>query len=279
MHKIFRTTFIIGVSLIILTPHLMGAALNLFGIEQDADVYIDEVYAGKGSLRDYEIEPGSHLVQVMKNDLLYYSKVIVIEYDETKTINLDNFVDVQTEIPNRGAMLREAERIRESKGNFGVGFSLGYLSGLSIKWFFLNNIAFQGTGWLFSNREGKYESYELRGVVTITDYIVNGRPASLYLAGGYGYRRNTYSDVEQSVLDINLGIEMSLFRSMQRSVNVLHNPDASQIFLSIFSNMVGFLLSADNAYLSLEVGLGSISENKMEAYTGIMGRMCVHYFF
>ena len=99
-----------------------------------AKVYINGVFAGYNAVQNYEVDPGEHYVMVSYNNKKIFAKTYALASGENKTIPTAHFVDFKTNVASRGAVDVEAARIRETRGDFGIGVqasSGGSLGGVS----------------------------------------------------------------------------------------------------------------------------------------------------
>ena len=110
--------------------------LNVFTDLNDAEIWVDNVCVGRESLVKLPLPEGAHWVVVKLNSSTVYSSSQVIHPGRTSTVVSDHFVDLITDTPSRGAIDREARRLRESRGNFGLGMVASTLPqpAASIKW-------------------------------------------------------------------------------------------------------------------------------------------------
>jgi hypothetical protein len=265
---------LLGLSIMI-TSNVFAEKINVFSLNPELKIFVDDKLAGLGAVTGYEVEPGSHFIKAMEGNSVVFAKVVKVEYGETASIPIDNFVDAKTNIPNRGSKLREAKRIRDSRGNFAFGVNASYFPGVSVKFFPADKLGIQGTVFGYATDDSKYINWEVRGIYTIVDTILGNMPGSTYVALGYGQRDNNINaTVEYS--DIALGLEFSLSRFFNRGSSIsVNNNDLGNIFNDIFRG----LLALDNAYFSFEVGVANIYNPDDSDYFGITGRAGLHYYF
>jgi len=109
--------------------------LNVFSDEENIDIYIDGQYECKNILIKKLLDPGEHQVQLKQNGKVVYSTLALITLGKTTSVVADPFVNMLTKTPSRGAIDREARRLKDSRGNLGIGmrFSMAYPAA-SIKW-------------------------------------------------------------------------------------------------------------------------------------------------
>ncbi|MBL6722415.1 MAG: hypothetical protein ISQ13_00240 [Candidatus Margulisbacteria bacterium] len=136
--------------------------LNVFTDLPKAVIKVDGLAVAQEAVVKLPLEVGEHYVQVELNNDLVYAEKVTIESNRSSTVISDHFVDIITKTPSRGAINREAERLRESRGSFGLGFgSSSVLHGvyLSTKWWATKHFG----GQLLLG--GKYGESDDRGLV------------------------------------------------------------------------------------------------------------------
>lgn len=119
--------------------------LNVFTDLPEAFVVVDGLTAGKETVVKLPLEVGEHYVQVKLHDKLVYAEKVEIKANRSTTVTSEHFVDIITNTPSRGAIDREAERLRESRGNLALGYVIQTepQPAASIKWWAFKNIGFQ----------------------------------------------------------------------------------------------------------------------------------------
>ena len=106
----------------------LGFSSNLFAEgyltvitgKPDAKIFIDGQYVGNKNITRTPLESGEHYVRVEYKGKLMYAKMVYIEDGSLKAITSENFVDIRTTAPSRGAIVRESQRLRETKGDLEV---------------------------------------------------------------------------------------------------------------------------------------------------------------
>ncbi|MDR1324185.1 MAG: hypothetical protein LBK68_07110 [Candidatus Margulisbacteria bacterium] len=181
-----------------------------------AEIYIDGVRAGGDSVQDYEVDPGEHYVAVNYRGKRIYAKMHRVGDGEIRTIPTAHFVDFKTNVASRGAVDVEAARIRETRGNFGLGaqasalLDTASLGGISAKWWFTERLGLQAFGWLDSQRT--YSGGRL--LFWLADKVFFNAPFSGYLYGGGGTdsftdKENTDRNIRTAVSNAGFGVECS----------------------------------------------------------------------
>jgi hypothetical protein len=95
--------------------------LNVFTDLPDAFIKVDGLIVAKEAVVKLPLQVGDHYVQVELDNQVVYAKMVTIELNRSSTVVSDHFVDIITKTPSRGAIDREAERLRKSRGNIGFG--------------------------------------------------------------------------------------------------------------------------------------------------------------
>lgn len=182
-----------------------------------AKVYIDGVFAGFDAVQNYEVDPGEHYVMVEYRDKKIFAKTYTLGDGELKTIPTAHFVDFKTNVANRGAVDVEAARIRETRGNFGMGIqAMSTMGGISIKKWFGERFGLQGFTFINNESEGiKYQS-QGRLLIWLADKVAFDAPFSGYLFFGGGSDKymngdNSEKNVYRTVANGGFGIEFSIF--------------------------------------------------------------------
>jgi hypothetical protein len=241
--------------------------INVFSDDQAAEIFIDNTFIAKQQVIKYPLEAGEHRLQVKKNNKVYKSEIVTIEADKTKTIVADNFVEFKTDVPNRGSLDVEGERVRESRGNIGIGLTAGSpSSGLSLRYWPWRNIGFQLIGLATDTDTYKVSGSGLRLLFAFRDSIFNSSTFTPYAAIGTGRTLYRSADAEGNILstttELSLGVEMLLmdpYKTAPIQVSVGENDDlASGLLKTLFIPLGSAFLQ--NAHLSLEAGI----ENQFE---------------
>ena len=117
---------------------LKSRFLNVITGRPAAKIFIDGELVGSDFIRKYPLMEGEHYVRIEFKGQLMYAKMVLIEPNKLRTITSESFVDIRTKTANRGAVNRESQRLRETKGNVALGVQWGDTfpaKGMSIKWF------------------------------------------------------------------------------------------------------------------------------------------------
>lgn len=119
--------------------------LNVFTDLDQAIIEVDGEAVSRESLVKYPLSVGEHLVQVRLDGKLVYQEKSVIQSNRTSTVVSDHFVDIITQTPSRGAIDREARRLRASRGDLGLGFLVATLPqpAASMKLWLTRNLGIQ----------------------------------------------------------------------------------------------------------------------------------------
>ncbi len=193
------------------------AKLNVVTDLPTAKIYIDGVFAGYDAVQNYEVDPGEHYVMVNYRDKKIFAKTYQLGDGEVKTIPTAHFVDFKTNVASRGAVDVEAARIRETRGNFGIGIqAMSSMGGISMKKWFGERIGLQAFG-VINNESGaiKYQS-QGRVLIWLADKVMFDAPFSGYLFFGGGSDKlmnqdASYKNVARSITNGGFGIEFSIF--------------------------------------------------------------------
>lgn len=265
MKKLIMITF-----LSILLSLVWGAKVNILNDDPKVTIYIDGVLAGKGNVSNYELPIGEHYIKIFSGDMIIYAEPLRINDDVMKTINTSYFVEAKkTNIANIGSKKVEADRIKDSRGNFAMGMYYSEsISGISVKYFPLGNIGLQFMGWSDSSPGNVYESYMIRPIVQLGNYIILDRHMNSYFALGVGKRKVQNSSVNEdaTVLQAMMGAEgtaallgvplaigsIGLLIMNSDGNDKSLSPEEAMYLLGFFSGI--FLSMIDNAYVNFEMG-------------------------
>lgn len=186
--------------------------LNVFTDLDKALIVVDGEPVSRESLVKYPLELGEHLVQVRMDDKVVYQQTVVIQQNRTSTVVSDHFVDIITSTPSRGAIDREARRLRESRGNFAMGLFGATIPqpAVSVKAWMTPNFGVQGYG-LGSIPNSSYGGViGGRFLVSPGDKVFGGDVTHAYLYVGGG----SYADVDfpdgKNYGEIGMGVEAKL---------------------------------------------------------------------
>jgi hypothetical protein len=212
-----RKFLLLGVILISAFLCAENARLNVVTDLPGAKVYIDGVMAGETAIQNYELEPGEHYVMVEYRNKKIFAKTYNLGDGEVKTIPTAHFVDFKTNVANRGAVDVEAARIRETRGNFGIGIqAMSTMGGISIKKWFTDRFGIQGFAFINNESEGiKYQS-QGRLLIWLADKVAFNAPFSGYIFFGGGSDKymnsdNSEKNISRGVTNGGFGIEFSIF--------------------------------------------------------------------
>ena len=236
---------------------IFAESLSVFSEDSEAKIYVDGRHVGLQDLVGYEVSPGEHLVKVVVAQGTAYSQIVMVNKGESKVVNTTRFVPVTSSaVPDRAAKLIEAERLRVSRGNFGIGWELGPISGISVRYDLDPQWGLGVLGWTSKTDNGASNSIQGNFYYTFVNTIVNDQVSSLYLCGSLGNADATGSTVRA---------------------------------YSVASLSVGLLSGtpSGNSYSFLEVGYGSVDHKSSgtsfyysdEDYTGVIFKAGAMYFF
>ena len=222
---------------------LNAASINVFSKNNNADIYLDKRLIGKHEIYNYNINPGSHLLEVKVNKNLIYSEIISVNNGEIKTITTDTFIKSTSLLPDAEADKFEIKRSLKSKGNIGFGATLGSIPGFSLG-LRASKVGVQLTGLFVQNEIDPFYTYEVRGIYYLKDKIINKMPGSIYISTGYG--AVSYIGYHKQHKDIMLGIEFSLANSKSNGYE----------WGNIYTALAKSFLTLDNMYLHFDIGYG-----------------------
>lgn len=185
--------------------------LNVITGKPEAKIFVDGEYVANDFLRKYPLDAGEHYIRVEYAGKLMYAKMVTIYPDYLETITSENFVDVRTKTPNRGAIERESIRLKETKGNFGIGFQWSDqfpAKGMSLKWFSDAGLGLQVSAIGKSQISGKEVSeFGFRGIIPVGDKIFSDSNLNGYTS--IGWLQRTEDDVDSSAIAGSVGIEFA----------------------------------------------------------------------
>ena len=211
--------YLIGM-LILLTSSfaVTPAKLNVItDLGYGARIYVDGSLAGRDAIQNYQIEPGEHYVSVVYNNKKIFAKTYTVKSGELKTIATAHFVSFKTDVANRGAVDIEAARIRETRGNIGIGgYSSTAAGGLSFKWWLTNRFGIQLYGIIDNPEGGTQYQGGGRALIWLADKVALSAPFSGYLFFGGGYTNflndtNSLNNIKTSSTHGGAGIEFGIF--------------------------------------------------------------------
>jgi hypothetical protein len=272
-----RLIWAVTVVLLTVAP-IQADNLNVFTDDDNADIFLNEEHVGTGSLRDHFLDSGTYLLEVFIDDTMVYSKVISMEKDKVQTIRTFDYSQKRSRLDRRKIQKREdVEYLTFDKGAIGIGFNVGVLSGLSVRYFPIGNIGLQTTGWYSSSTGYTSKKLELRGLYYFGNQIFFDTPFSGYAFAGYGKKSSTTEAI--TGLDVGLGIEFSMkpVATAMGLATLTDNSDDTDFFQKM-GFMVGLALSY-MGYPSIEIGYGMYENSVLGDYKGIVGRFGFHYYF
>jgi hypothetical protein len=256
MGKIF---YIIFIALLLFSNAAFAepqGKLSVFTDVKEAEIYVDSAKIGQENVVGYSLSTGEHYLKVMYKGNKAYAEIVNIIEGQTKTVVVDNFVDFKTNAPSRGAVDKEAARLRETRGNMCFGaFGSSPASGLSYKWWVFDKFGFQVVGFaqnLDSNK--KDDTFGYRILFGFADKVYQEDTITAYAALGRG--RGSYIDRENGVDNVffdttegAFGLELKLAKDVSIP-NI--NGDVMSILMQLMT--LGIL---NTCYVSLELGAES----------------------
>ena len=294
LKNIRRAIIILLIIAVILPGFTMSAMaeatgkLNVFTDLKGAEIYIDAKLAGEEAVVGYVLPVGTHFVKVVYEGKTVYAKTIEVYEGRTNTITSDNFVEIKTSTPSRGAVDVEAERLREYRGNacFGV-FGSSPISGLSVKWWYAKNMGIQAIGYAETNPTFSNSAAALRLLWGFPQKIFLEEVLDAYAALGYGrYWHTDQSTPSENSLDETYGLYFGLEAKVGPLANaifssmrfVVKDTEGAIVFLSQLVTL-GLL---NMAYTSFEIGIEQknvIMEHHAESAANMKFNLGLHYYF
>jgi len=186
--------------------------LNVFTDLNQAFIEVDGEPISKESLVKYPLSLGEHLVQVRMDNQLVYQQTVVIQLNRTSTVVSDHFVDIITKTPSRGAIDREARRLRESRGNFALGLFGATIPqpAASVKVWMTPNIGVQGYA-LGAIPDTKYGGVMgARILVSPGDKVFGGDVTHAYVYAGGGRYADDFFPNGKNYGELGMGVEAKL---------------------------------------------------------------------
>ncbi|MBU0579545.1 MAG: PEGA domain-containing protein [Candidatus Margulisbacteria bacterium] len=278
------------ISIAFTTPLLAEATgrLNVYTDLKEAEIYVDGEKVGQENLVRYVLPVGDHYVKVMYQGKKAYAEVVQIYENQDKTIVSDNFVDFKTDAPSRGAIDKEAARLRETRGNMAFGAYGGSpASGLSFKWWIFEKLGVQVSGFTKQlTPEEIDDNIGYRILINFADKVYAEDTISAYGALGYGKasytnKNNAEDSVFTDMVEAALGLELRLGREGSQ---VLYSSGDPSDILSYFLQLLT-LGVLNTCYLSLEFGVESKyrdwrePDRGNERYTNMKMSGGLHYYF
>jgi PEGA domain-containing protein len=287
--KIITLTILFSILLSAVCSAAVTGKLNVFTDQKDAVIYIDSKQVGNENLVGFNVDAGEHYLKVLYHGKTSYAKVITIYPDQTKTVVVENFQDFKTNAPSRGALDREAARLRETRGNMAFGAYGGSpSSGLSFKWWFSEKLGLQVAGFTQTLGAGEVDdNIGGRLLINLADKVYGQDTITSYLAVGFGkdaYTNSNSSELNEytDMSELAFGLELKLGR--EGSKFIFQSSEGSLSENAI--NIIGQLLTLgilNTTYVSIEIGTESkyrvwnnrdnVRLNNMKISGGI------HYYF
>ena len=173
--------------------------LNVITGRPAAKIFIDGELVGSDFIRKYPLMEGEHYVRIEFKGQLMYAKMVLIEPNKLRTITSESFVDIRTKTANRGAVNRESQRLRETKGNVALGVQWGDTfpaKGMSIKWFSPLAIGVQFSAIGKTEMDGKDVSeFGARAIIPIGNKIFSETNLSGFSSLGVVHRTEDSTDL------------------------------------------------------------------------------------
>lgn len=250
----FKKCVFVLLCLFVVTP-LFSESLSIFSEDPAAKIYVNGQHVGVHQLVNYEVPPGEYLVKVVVAQGVAYSQLVRVEKDTPKVVNTTRFVPATMNmVPDRSAKLIEGERLKLSRGNFGMGWEFGPISGLSIRYDLDSRWGLGGTGWYARHDDGLNSSFMGSVYYSLVNTMVANQAASVYLSGGLGFAQNTRSEI-------------------------LENDSVVSVSVGFFQK--GGLLFGDleNSFWNFEIGMGAIDRQDRGNYSGVILKLGQTFFF
>ena len=191
----------------VMTSVTMAESVTIFNDDPSAQILLNNVLIGTGSVSNFEVEPNEYNIVVKINGESVFNKNISVFNGENRVINTNRFVNQsKSNVANVGARKVEEKRVKQSvKGAFAIGSKFSNISGLSIKWFPIEKYGVQLVGWLSSNGSDSFNAYEARFIYEIDDKLAfTDTLYTLYSGVSYGISSDT---VDESSLTSLLGTD------------------------------------------------------------------------
>ncbi len=292
--NIKRAFFFCSLLLIVLSGLLYAeqqGKLSVFTDVKEAEIYVDSEKIGQDNVVGYPLSSGEHYLKVMYQGKKAYAEVVNIVAGQTKTVVVDNFVDFKTNAPSRGAVDKEAARLRETRGNMAFGIYGGApASGLSYKWWVFEKFGFQVSGFtqspvaeIIDNQFGYRVLFGFADKVymedTITAYAALGRGRS-----GYTNKKDSDDNIFMDTTEASFGLELRLGRPGNSGPSYGGVIDSMGDIVLLGLQMVSMGI-INTCYMSLEVGAESRNvefgdhERKDESLTNMKVSGGIHYYF
>ncbi len=220
--------------------YIDAATLNVFDKNDNSEVFLNKQYIGRGQVLNYDIDHGSHLLEIRLKKDVVYSEIIQVEKDEVKTVSTERFVESKSLLANKGSEKQELNRVMDSRGNFSLGLNLGSLTGIGIG---VRSEKLGAELTTFYTSDYGY-NYEVRGYYYISNKILKRMPASIYLTSGFGQASG--DNYEKTHADIMIGIQYSMAQ----------NQTSDSAWTNLWNGLFTSLLTLDNMYVNFDIGYG-----------------------
>lgn len=251
-----RGLFCLFFATVLCLKPLYAESLSVFSEDPEAKIYVNGALLGTHQLVNYEVLPGEYWVKVIVPQGVAYSQLVVVAKGDSKVLNTTRFVPApNSTVPDRSAKLIEGDRLRLSRGNLGLGVELGPISGLTMRYDFDKHWGAGVTGWYSVNNTLSHHSILGSVYYTLLNTMVNNQSASVYLCGSFGGGGSSDSTEKGTGVTVT-----------SLSVGVYQQGGL------VFGN-------ADNSFINLEVGLGNITHDNSDKYTGIVLKFGQVFFF
>ena len=288
------------IALLILSVLLLstsfGIPLNVLNDDPLVDIYVDGIFAGKGNVSNFQVQPGDHFIKVVSGKDVIYSKMITITSEAVKTINTTYFVEAPlTKIANKGSSMIEAARVRDARGNLAMGvYCSDSTVGLSVKYFPLDRFGMQVIGWGSSSPGNANEIFLFRPVYEIGDYVLWDRHMNVYATLGFGQKKvqnskvDVTTQIQQAAVGVEgtsalLGIPMAIASVVMVAIN--HNASgtsglSTEEGMYLLAGVGGLFISVlPNSYVDFELGYEKSVSNDGSFKTGVMFAGAMQFYF
>ena len=199
--------------------------LNVVTGIHDAKIFIDGKFVAQDYVNDYVLQDGDHYVRIENEGKLMYAQMVHIYSSEVRTITSENFVDIKTDVANRGAIDREAKRLRETKGSLGLGFVYGYnlpASGLSVKWILFEPVGAQVSAFGGTLNGVSHTQYGARLIWVVGNKILGDSALTGYVAPGIAIETegSGAGQINSTNMGTNMGLEWAPFDPVYLSAEI-----------------------------------------------------------
>lgn len=188
--------------------------LNVFTDLPESTIKVDGLVVAKESVVKLPLQVGEHYVQVENDHSLVYAEKVMITENRTTTVVSDHFVDIITKTPSRGAIDREAVRLRESRGNFAFGYHMMSVlrDAISIKWWSDDRMGLQFlAGGNLSDATAHRGILGARLFISPADKIYADDILTGYVFTGIGQKSDVLDETIQNRTYVEFGINIETF--------------------------------------------------------------------